>query len=142
LFSGGHDEEFDQISTELRLAGDNDRINWLAGLFFSNDKFESFNKANSEDVFGALVEINPVEWVNDQDTTAWAAFGSVDWLLSDRWTLTTGVRYTDESVDFVGGTSGVFIPLDILIPITWTDDTFSDDQFTWRRQSSDPMMIF
>jgi iron complex outermembrane receptor protein len=141
LFSGGHDEEFDQVSTELRLSGGNDRIIWLSGLFFSNDKFKSYNLANSEDVFGLFFELSPVEWVNDQDTTAWAAFGSIDWLLSDRWTLTTGLRYTDESVDFTGGTSGtVCVPqelggcqaTDIIVPLTWTDDTFSDDQLTWR----------
>ena len=132
MFSGGHDEEFDQVSTELRLAGDNQRMNWLAGLFFSNDKFKSFNFANSEDVFGAFFGLSPVEWVNDQDTTAWAAFGSIDWLLSDRWTLTTGLRYTDESVDFTGGTSATVLGTDIVVPLTWTDDTFSDDQVTWR----------
>jgi iron complex outermembrane receptor protein len=132
MFSGGHDEEFDQASTELRLAGGNDRIIWLTGLFFSNDKFESFNLANSEDVFGAFFGLSPVEWVNEQDTTAWAAFGSIDWLLSDRWTLTTGLRYTDESVDFTGGTSATVLGTDILVPLTWTDDTFSDDQATWR----------
>ncbi|MEK6246833.1 MAG: TonB-dependent receptor, partial [Planctomycetales bacterium] len=132
MFSGGHDEEFDQISTELRLAGGNDRMIWLGGLFFSNDQFESFNLANSEDVFGAFFGLSPVEWENEQDTTAWAAFGSIDWLLSDRWTLTTGLRYTDESVDFTGGTSATVLGTDILIPLTWTDDTFSDDQVTWR----------
>jgi iron complex outermembrane receptor protein len=132
MFSGGHDEEFEQFSTELRLAGDSDRMNWLAGAFFSNDTFEAFNLANSEDVFGAFFDLSPVEWTNDQDTTAWAVFGSIDWLLSARWTLTTGLRYTDESVDFRGGTSATLLGTDIVIPLTYTDDTFSDDHVTWR----------
>ena len=87
---------------------------------------------NSEDVFGAFFGLSPVEWINDQETSTWAAFGSVDWLISDRWTLTGGLRYTDESVDFTGGTSGTILGTDEIIPLTWTDDTFDDDKVTWR----------
>jgi iron complex outermembrane receptor protein len=141
MFGGGHDEELEQFSTELRLAGGSDSINWVGGLFFSKDTFEAFNLANSEDVFGTFFELSPVQWTNDQNTSAWAAFGSIDWLLSERWTLTTGIRYTDESVDFAGGTSATFcilqplggcLPTEFIIPLTYVDDTFSDDQFTWR----------
>ena len=32
-------------------------------------------------------------------------FGSVDWPINDSLTLTTGLRYTDEEIDFAGGTT-------------------------------------
>ena len=36
-----------------------------------------------------------------QDHEAWAVFGEVDFDLSDIWTLSLGLRYTDESKDMV-----------------------------------------
>ncbi len=38
-----------------------------------------------------------------QETTASAFFASVDWAFTDKWTLSAGLRYTDEKKDFQAG---------------------------------------
>ena len=131
-FAVTHDEDMDQFSQELRLAGASDRASWVAGIFYSQDTIVAFNEANSGDVFGAILGVSPVTWDYDQETTAWAAFGSIDWILSDTWTLVTGLRYTEEDVSFVGGTYGYLIEDDITFPFFTADSEFSDDNTTYR----------
>jgi len=131
-FAVTHDEDMDQFSQEFRLSGASDRASWVAGLFYSQDTIVAFNEANSGDVFGAILGVSPVTWDYDQETTAWAAFGSVDWMLNDTWTLVTGLRYTEEDVTFVGGTYGYDIAGDATFPFFTTDSEFSDDNTTYR----------
>ena len=76
--------------------------------------------------------MSPVTWDFDQETTALALFGNVDWLLSDTLTLVTGLRYTDEEVDFVGATDGFDIASGTTFEFVGTDDTFSDENVTFR----------
>lgn len=132
FFAVTHDEEMDQFSQEFRLAGGSDRVNWVGGIFYSADQIVAANEANSGDVFGAILGVSPVTWGFDQETTAWAAFGSIDWALTDTWTLVTGLRYTDEEVTFVGGTFGYDIAGDVTFPFFTTDDKFSDDNTSFR----------
>ena len=136
-----HNEEIDQISQELRWAGGADsKARWIAGAFYSRDTFKSNNLFESADFF-----LTHLFWDNDQETTTYAFFGSVDWVLGDAWTLTTGLRYTNEEITFVGGTtdlnpfdsSCIIDPLCAptgfgAVPITFTDDKFSDDNVSGR----------
>lgn len=136
-----HDEDISQISQELRLNGGRDGgIQWIAGAFFSRDEFESANLFESADFF-----LTNLFWTVDQETTAWALFGSVDIPLGDTLLLTIGLRYTDEEIDFRGGTTDLN-PFDsscILDPfcgptglgafqLTFVDDSFSDDNLSGR----------
>lgn len=142
-----HDEKIEQFSQELRLSGETERARWLAGVFFWNDTFESENIANSADILGLLAGINPVLWNNDQETDAFALYASVDWMFNDQWTLTTGLRYSDEDTDFVGGTDATIsdpiafdffvgaelgLPAGITIPFTFLDDSISDSSTDFR----------
>ena len=146
-FAVVHDEEMEQFSQELRLSGGSDSIRWMVGGFYWNDTFESENVANSADILGLLAGVTPVLWDNDQETTAYAAFASVDWDLSERWMLTTGIRYSDEETDFAGGTQGTIVdpdafdafvgaelglPAGITIPFTETDDSVDEDNTSYR----------
>ena len=47
----------------------------------------------------------------EQDTESWAVFFQGDYALTEQWTLTAGVRYTDEKKDFTGWQS-YLAPLD------------------------------
>jgi iron complex outermembrane receptor protein len=147
FFAVVHDEEIEQLSQEFRFSGDAGMARWIAGVFLWNDTFESDNLANSADILGLLAGVNPVLWNNDQETDAWAIYASVDWDLSDRWMLTTGIRYSDEETDFKGGTDGTIIdsaafdafvgaelgiPNGTTIPFTYIDDTASDDSTDFR----------
>lgn len=132
MFAVTHDEDMDQVSQEFRVAGGSDRMNWVAGVFYSVDQIVAANEANSADVFGAILGVSPVTWGFDQETTAWAVFGSADWILTDTWTVVTGLRYTEEEVTFDGGTFGYDIALDETFPFFSTDDKFTDDNVSFR----------
>jgi iron complex outermembrane receptor protein len=142
-----HDEEMEQFSQEFRLDGGGERVRWLAGVFYWNDTFKSDNIANSADILGLLAGVNPVLWDNDQETTAYAAYGSVDWDITDKLMLTVGLRYSDEETEFEGGTNGTIvdsaafddfvgadlgIPEGETIPFTYTDDKISEDNTSYR----------
>ena len=134
LSSITHDEDISQFSQELRLSGGSDSgPQWIVGAFYSQDEFESENIFEAGDFF-----VTNLFWNVDQETTTWAFFASVDIPLSERMTLTAGLRYTDEEIDFAGGTTDLN-PYDascILDPfcgpsglgafqLTGTDSTFS-----------------
>jgi len=147
FFAVEHEEEMEQFSQELRLSGETDSVNWIAGVYWWNDTFDSNNIANSADILGLLAGINPVDWTVDQETDAWAAFASVDWQLSDKVKLTTGARYSDEETTFTGGTNGTVVdsaafdgfvgaplelPEGITIPFTETEDKISESSTDFR----------
>jgi iron complex outermembrane receptor protein len=146
-FAVVHDEEMEQFSQELRLSGETDRSRWMVGAFYWDDTFESTNVANSADILGLLAGVTPVFWDNDQETEAYAVFASVDWDLGERWMLTTGLRYSNETTDFKGGTQGTIVdpaafddfvgadldlPVGITIPFTETDDDIDEDNTSYR----------
>lgn len=132
FFAVTHDEDMDQLSQEFRLSGSSDRTDWVAGVFYAQDQIVALNEANSGDVFGAILGVSPISWNYDQETTAWAVFGSIDWRLSDTWTLVTGMRYTEEDVDFIGGTFGYDIAGDVTFPFFTTNNNFSDQNTSYR----------
>jgi iron complex outermembrane recepter protein len=79
-----------QFSEELRLSGSaGDRINWQTGVFY----FDSDLDVETTPFFV------PPTTVTHENTT-WAVFGQGDILLGDAWTVTAGVRYTDDDKDF------------------------------------------
>jgi len=88
----------DQFTQEFRLASDGDgRFNWQMGAFFfksdlvvTTDSFASYG-FNPSDVQHTKIQ---------QENQAWAVFGQGSYDVTDRLTLTAGVRYTDDEKDF------------------------------------------
>lgn len=147
MFSAVHDEDIEQFSQEIRLSGGNDLFDWITGAFYSHDEFNSTNLANSAAFFGdpIVAGVPDVFWDVDQDTDAWAVFASFDWHLAENWTLVTGVRYTDEDIDFQGGTT-LNEGSTPIAPLTSTDDTFTDDNVSYRLalefRPNDDMLVY
>ena len=88
----------DQFTQEFRLSSNGEgRFNWQVGAFYfssdlvvTTDSFASygFNPNNVQDT------------KIQQENTAWAVFGQGSYDVTDRLTLTAGVRYTDDEKDF------------------------------------------
>lgn len=112
---GNFANQFEQISQELRLAGETDRLAWLVGLFYAGEDLDSRNQLLYGNAFqtyfnlllsGALAAF-PASWrggqgtqdVYGQDSTSWALFTNNSFKVTDALELTVGVRYTDESKD-------------------------------------------
>lgn len=72
------------------------RFDWQAGIYY-------FDEDISIDSFNYLSYADGVESghaVQDQKNESWAVFGSVDFEVSDSFTLGAGLRYTDDEKDF------------------------------------------
>ncbi|MFO7552118.1 MAG: TonB-dependent receptor [Haliea sp.] len=79
-----------QFTQELRLSSNSgERLNWQVGLFYFDSELD--------------VETNPffvpATTVTHENTSV-AVFGQVDYALTDAWTLTAGLRWTDDEKDF------------------------------------------
>ncbi|MBI1361572.1 MAG: TonB-dependent receptor [Alphaproteobacteria bacterium] len=95
-------------SEELRLQSNGDNtLNWVAGLYYSHDDLSSnsyydvFRLANSG--VQAVDEpqgIGVFSWPFTQKTDSYAAFGQVDYKVTERLTATLGLRYSVDSKDF------------------------------------------
>ena len=97
------DNQTRQFTQELRLLSEFDgRFNFQVGLFYQTREIE-FNTAeqafNVPFAFGLGPDGIGFDYQREHftDTDAFSVFGSFDYDLSDRLTLTAGVRYTDES---------------------------------------------
>jgi iron complex outermembrane receptor protein len=93
-----HDHK--QLTQEVRLESNyKSPINWIGGLFFFKE-----DMAIDSIAFNSLAPGNPLSpnySTQDQSSKAWAAFGSVNYTVSDKLKLRGGLRYTNDKKDFV-----------------------------------------
>jgi iron complex outermembrane recepter protein len=102
-----------QFTQEFRVESNSKGpFNWLAGLYYFNEDItiDSFNF----DTLGGGVQNGYAQ--QRQKNTAWAAFGSVNYSVSEQLKLRGGLRYTSDKKDFTaqrfvspigGGATGV-----------------------------------
>ena len=135
-------DKIKQFTQEFHLLGQTGIADWLVGVFYSHDKVDVFTPGNHLDLFATQTVINA-----DQKTDAAAAFANVDWTLTDRLSLVTGLRLTWEERKYVGGTTDLnplgfsllCIPAGLCTPfvpgpvaLTFRDDKISDTNLTGR----------
>jgi len=87
----------DQFTQEVRFASNADGpVSWQAGVFY----FDSSLKVTT-DSFASYGFLSPPQnTITHQANQAWAVFGQSAWDVSDRLTLTGGLRYTHDQRDF------------------------------------------
>lgn len=118
--------DYDQISQDLQLLSSADRWNYVAGLYYFGDD----GKTNNPQNFFMLDPDNDVYFDSryGTKTSAWAAYGQVDFRPIDPLTLTAGIRYTREKKEIDRAFGLRIDPLDpffYLIPQgTGASDTF------------------
>lgn len=96
-FSQNSSSEYDQFSQEFQVLGGSDSLEWVAGVYYFEDK------AEYERTSLALVPLAPIGNTHYKlETKALAAFGQSTWtpgLLDDRLAITGGLRWTKEEKD-------------------------------------------
>jgi len=96
-----------QFSQEFQLLGNRDRLNWVAGLYYLDEKVPSHQEAYADDFL--LFNGVPISFLrtidDDLETTSYAAFGQLDYALTERWSAGLGIRYTKEKKDYFRTTS-------------------------------------
>ncbi|MFL6260828.1 MAG: TonB-dependent receptor [Thermoanaerobaculia bacterium] len=106
------------LTQELRLAGKQDRLDWVTGFFYNRTKrnygqsllvsgFESLSGIPTQGSFGAgrdVLYFSKLKYDMDQ----FALFGEGTWAVNDRLQLTGGLRYYDFKEDRVQTFDGIF----------------------------------
>jgi iron complex outermembrane receptor protein len=86
-----------QFTQEIRWSSNDwGKLDWQAGFFYFDEDLtiDTFNYAT---LFGGGV--NGVV-LQEQQTTAWAVFGAIDYEFSDVTVMNLGMRYSDDQKDF------------------------------------------
>lgn len=112
--------EFGQLSQELRIAGESERLNWLFGAFYAQEDLDSTNQliygtqfrpyfaglagAALAPIFAALPASAYPSGLGtrdtyDQESKSWALFTNNSVRITEGLELTLGLRYTSESKD-------------------------------------------
>jgi iron complex outermembrane recepter protein len=117
---GDFSNEFDQLSQELRFAGDTERLNWLVGVFYTAEDMTSNNELllgrQFQQYFSRLLNPNDPNVITnltgnqnafqgglgqrdvfEQESTTYAVFTNNSLQVTDGLTVTVGANYTDQS---------------------------------------------
>ena len=99
----------DTFTQELRAAGENEALRWLAGFYYFNNEVDGHYTLDLTNLDFVNFEANFI-----QDTSSLALFGQVEYALADQWTLIAGARWAAEEkeLDYINvDTSGFFTNL-------------------------------
>jgi len=134
-----------QITQEFQAVGDafEGRLHYIGGLFFFD---ESAHEAIT-DTFGAdTVAPYPVSLLPTSFTTtsrSYAAYGQADFKVTDKLTLTGGLRYTDDQKHFNGAIqNGFAFPFVYGSDVTKLSDNVWTPKFTAQYQVSDTLLTY
>lgn len=94
-------DDTDSFSQEFRLSQESDQLNWVAGVFYSDDSVDALQSVAIGDLVGVANATANI--TNVQDSQSFAIFANADWRLSEQITLLGGLRYTDEEKSWHGG---------------------------------------
>ena len=96
LFRTRRIQDHYQFSHELRFASEfSDTIDLVTGLYYFEQEYEMDQFTN-----GLLVGGSAIFGNSTQLNQAWAAFGQVDWAVTEQLSLTVGLRYSAEEKEF------------------------------------------
>lgn len=116
----------DQFTQEIRLASDTDgAFSWQAGFYY----FDSSLKVETDSFASFGFDGSQQNTVIKHTNEAWAVFAQGSYDVSDQFTLSAGVRYTDDQRDFKVLDYGQ-LWLDIGIPPVAPIDV-SADKVSW-----------
>jgi iron complex outermembrane receptor protein len=85
-----------QATQEFRAESkDAGPLNWQTGLYYFNEDANGYT-----DNYNSTTGAQTSHLASHQKNTAWAAFGSANYALSDAFTVRAGLRYTNDDKDF------------------------------------------
>ena len=150
----------EQFSQEVRVNGQTDEMDWVAGVYYLDITVKDANGAETEPFITYVFEIpspaisgldNPYE----TNTESWSIFGQIERRLTDRLTGIAGARWIRDDkdhdfsinvVDFIPGTVQRNGNPNILAPIASYYGERTDDEFAVRLAAnydlSDNVMLY
>jgi iron complex outermembrane recepter protein len=97
IFDATFEVDGDTFSQEFNLSGSTDNgFDWILGAYYFelDEKYNPFTVASD-----AFAIPKTVVYDLGNDIESWALFGDVTYRIAERWYVTGGVRYSDESAD-------------------------------------------
>jgi iron complex outermembrane recepter protein len=118
--------DLDQFTQEIRIASATEgQLDWLVGFYYFKEDFtaETFS-------YTSLAPGNPQEAYafQSQEAKSWAIFGSIDYELSELWSLKAGLRYTTDEKTFAAERPQPLFQTPTFAPIRAETDA---DLLTW-----------
>ena len=102
---------------ELRFSGERDKVQWLGGLFYANGERDygqdvrivGFTAATGIPTQGVIAPEDSIFFSRfEYDLNQWALFGEATTKLTDKFSLTTGLRYYNYHEDKKSEIDGLF----------------------------------
>nr|WP_315248502.1 TonB-dependent receptor [uncultured Duganella sp.] len=114
-----------QFSQEFRAESNySGPLQWIGGLYYFNEAIQIDSIS-----FNSLAPGNPqnIPYARqNQKSKSWAAFGSVNYAVSDKLKLRAGLRYTDDKKDFSASRTD-YNAANVLITVPHTLDSKTDN---------------
>ncbi len=113
---GATDADSDQFTQELHLLGTafNDRLSYLLGAFYlTEDGTQPFNWSIAllpEAAIPGGISLPVSASLIDTESDSFSVFGDATWQFTDNLSGTVGLRYTDDSKEFVYDFESFFLP--------------------------------
>jgi iron complex outermembrane recepter protein len=121
------DQFSETLTQEFRLASTAGNLDWIVGAFLLDET----SGYDTTDLTGqALAPLDTITDDVQQETFSYAVFAQGDYHLTDDTTLTAGLRYTDDTRDLSGTTTGSVGGF-TAASVDYTDSA-SFDELTWR----------
>jgi iron complex outermembrane receptor protein len=121
----------EQISQELQLSGNafGDRLQWMTGLFYFGEDAQDLQDvpfyqpviATGDGSFVRVPGGLSLKSFISQDTRSYAAYGQGTYRFTDKWSVTAGLRYTDEKKTLDSFLTGAFVRPPGTVSDSWSD---------------------
>ncbi|MGI9276819.1 MAG: TonB-dependent receptor [Endozoicomonas sp.] len=113
IFHAERDFKTKQTSQEFQLIGKANSLDYVLGAFYFSEETE----ANNPFDFGAGGAVDNKFGV---DGTSYALYGQADWYVNDKWTLTGGLRWTQEEKEaYIDRSAGGATLIDSKVKDKW-----------------------
>ncbi len=131
-------DDVEQISQEIRLAGESDALIWQIGAYYAKDEIKTTYAGDLQDLLNTTTFSE-----SNIEAESHALFANVEWSLAENVDLILGLRATNEDKSNFGFTDDLVseAPISFLtlvpqgtgpIRIAAVDDEISEDSVDWR----------
>jgi iron complex outermembrane recepter protein len=122
------DDNTETFTQEIRISSGTENFRWMTGVFILDE--DAFY--DTIELTGALLGGIDIVNYSLQETFSWSIFAQVDYDITDRTTVTAGLRHTEDERDLSGNVTAFAAGTDLaLIPLDF-EDSANFDELSWR----------
>lgn len=157
VFTGGaglfinSDSDNETITQEFNISGSSDSFDWIAGIFYLNEEgdqdYRILLDANAADPMMPIFLVPGLIEQSTTETNSYAVYGEGTWSITEKFSVTAGLRWTYDDKEYTNNCSGGFCSRLGGLPGPWTidlDATFNEftPRLLLQYQATENTMIF